>query len=166
MTTSGAERAALLELAGEAAEFASAYDRALALSEEAIAYYEAAGDTNAVGRATVVLARVLDGLSRFSDEIERCERVFHAVGDGGDERVRANLACWLAWAHGQAGSYERALEWSETALVLARAARRHRAARPGDRRQVVRVVQPRASAGGRHPRPRARGPRRGGRLPL
>ena len=57
--------------------------------------------------------------TRFSDEIERCERVFHAVGDDGDERVRAKLACELAWAHDDVGSYERALEWSETALVLA-----------------------------------------------
>ena len=118
VTTSGAERASLLELASDAAEFASAYDRAVALSEEAIAYYEAAGDTNAVGRATVGLAHVLEVIDRFSDVIERCERAFEAVGDGGDERVRANLACWIAYAHGAVGSSERTLEWSERALVL------------------------------------------------
>jgi class 3 adenylate cyclase/tetratricopeptide (TPR) repeat protein len=119
MTTSGADRAALLELASESAEFASAYDRAVALSKEAIGYYEATGDTNAVGRATVGLAHVLEDISRFSDEIERCEPAFDAVGEDGDESVRAKLACELAWAHDNAGSYERALEWSETALVLA-----------------------------------------------
>ncbi|MGA2805408.1 MAG: adenylate/guanylate cyclase domain-containing protein [Acidimicrobiales bacterium] len=119
VTTSGAERAALLELAGQAAEFASAHDRAVALYEEAIAYHETTGDTNAVGRATVGLAHVLEDISRFSDLIERCERVFHATGDSGDERVRAKLACELAWAHDNLGSYGRALEWSETALVLA-----------------------------------------------
>ena len=119
MTESGTERAALLELASDAAEFASAYDRAVALSEEAIAYYEAAGDTNAVGRATGGLARVLEDLNRLSDVIERCERAFEAVGDGGDERVRANLACWIAFAAHGNGSSERALEWSDTALVLA-----------------------------------------------
>ena len=119
MTTSGAERAALLELAGEAAEFATAYDRAVALYEEAIAYHEITGDTNAVGRATVGLTLVLVDTNRFSEEIERCERVFHVVGDDGDEQVRAKLASQLAYAHNLAGSYERALEWSETALVLA-----------------------------------------------
>jgi class 3 adenylate cyclase/tetratricopeptide (TPR) repeat protein len=119
MTTSGAERAALLELAADAAEFASACDRAVALSEEAIAHYEAAGDTNAVGRATVGLAHVLLDMGRFSDAIERCERVFHAVGDRGDELVRTRLACELAFAHVGSGSSERALEWSETALLLA-----------------------------------------------
>jgi tetratricopeptide (TPR) repeat protein len=117
-TTSGVERAALLELAGEAAEFASSYDRAGALYEEAIAYYEAARETNAVGRATVGLAHVLEFTNRFSDVIERCERAFHVVGDDGDERVRAKLACELTWAHHNLGSYGRALEWSETALVL------------------------------------------------
>jgi tetratricopeptide (TPR) repeat protein len=118
VTTAGAERAALLELAGEAAEFASVHDRALALYEEAIAYHEATGNANAVGRATVGLARVFVPTSRLSDAIERCERAFHVVGDDGDERVRAKLACQLAWAHSLAGSYERALEWSEMALVL------------------------------------------------
>jgi len=119
MTTSAAERAALLELAGDAASRANASDRALALYDEAIAYYEATGDTVAVGRATVGLAHVLVGLARFSDEIERCECVFGTVGDDGDERVRAELAGALAFAHVATGSYERALEWSETALVLA-----------------------------------------------
>ena len=65
----------------------TAYDRALAHLEEAIAYYEAVGDTDAVGRATAKLARVLGiGLGRFSDAIERAERAFEAVGE---ERRRA-----------------------------------------------------------------------------
>ena len=119
VTSTGAERAALLELASEGAEFASAYDRAVALSEEAIAYYQAVGETSAVGRATVGLAHVLWDIDRYSEEIERCERAFEAVGDGGDEQVRAKLACELAYAHNNAGSCEHALEWSETALVLA-----------------------------------------------
>ncbi len=119
VTTAGTERAALLELAGEAAWFASAYDRAVTLYEEAIAYYEATGDANAAGRATVGLASVLLYTSRYSEEIELCVRVFHAVGDDGDENVRAKLACALARAHSSAGSYGHALEWSETALVLA-----------------------------------------------
>jgi class 3 adenylate cyclase/tetratricopeptide (TPR) repeat protein len=118
VTEPGADRAALLELAGEAAWFASSYDRAVALYEEAIAYHEATGDTNAVGRATVGLAYVLVFTSRFSDAIERCEGAFHAIGDDGDEIVRAKLACALAGAHNNLGSYGRALEWSEKALVL------------------------------------------------
>ena len=119
MTAAGTERAELLEAAGEAAGRATAYDKALPYLEEAIAYYDAAGDTNAVGRATAGLARVLQGLTRFSDAIERSERAFEGVGEDGDERVMADLACELASAHSLVGSPERALEWSETALVLA-----------------------------------------------
>ena len=51
MTTTGPERASLLELAGEGGYRASKYDRAVAHLEEAVAYYQAAGDTNAAGRA-------------------------------------------------------------------------------------------------------------------
>jgi len=143
-TTSGVERAALLHRARrEAAEFASSYDRAGALYEEAIAYYEAARETNAVGRATVGLAHVLEFTNRFSDVIERCERAFHVVGDDGDERVRAKLACELTWAHHNLGSYGRALEWSETGPRPGRADRRHRVARPDDRPKVASAVQPR-----------------------
>jgi class 3 adenylate cyclase/tetratricopeptide (TPR) repeat protein len=114
----GADRAALLELAGDAADRTSVCDRALPLLEEALAYYEAIGDTVSVGRATVELAHVLDKLSRLFDAIERCERAFTAVGKDGDDRVRATLACELAYAHNDAGSYQQALEWSEIALAL------------------------------------------------
>ena len=48
MAESGAERAALLELAGGAADCTSACDRALPLLEEAVAYHEKAGDTTSV----------------------------------------------------------------------------------------------------------------------
>jgi len=118
MTANGADRATFLEAAGEAAERATAYDKALAHFEEAIAHHEAAGDANSVGRATAGLARVLEGLNRYAEAIERSERAFDAVGDDGDERVRADLACELTHAHSSAGSPERALQWSETALSL------------------------------------------------
>ena len=146
VTTSGAERAALLELAGEAADRASTYDQAVLLLEEAIAYYEATGDTNAVGRFDGEVGPVLGiGLSRYAEAISGAERVFHAVGDDGDEHVRAKLACELALAHSNSGSSERALEWSETALVLAERLDDIDAARTDDRCQVVCAVQPRPS---------------------
>ena len=119
MTESGPERGGLLELAGQAAEFASIYDRAAALFEEAIDYYEATGDANAVARTTVGLARVLEDIVHFSDEIARLERVFRALGDGADEHVKATLACELARCADFAGTYQCALEWSETALAIA-----------------------------------------------
>jgi predicted ATPase/class 3 adenylate cyclase len=119
VTAAGVERAALLELAGVAAEFASTYDRAITLYEEAIAYYEAIGDRNAVGRSMAKLVPVLGiGLSRCAEAIERAEAAFHTLGAGGDESVKAKLACDLAWAHNNSGSSERALQWSETALLL------------------------------------------------
>jgi class 3 adenylate cyclase/tetratricopeptide (TPR) repeat protein len=120
MTNSGGETASLLELAGIAASHANASDRAIALYDEAIAYYETAGDRNAVGRVMAKWLLVFGmWLHRFAEAIERAEPVFHAMGEDGEERVRAELACELAWAHGYAGSYPRALEWSESALALA-----------------------------------------------
>ena len=84
----GSERAALLELAGEAAQRASDDDAALVHLEEAIGHYKRAGDTAAVGRATVVLVRSLAfGKSHFSEAIERAERAFLEIEPGGDERV-------------------------------------------------------------------------------
>jgi tetratricopeptide (TPR) repeat protein len=119
LTRTGAERAWLLEAAGEAAERAAAYGEALSHLEEAVAYHETAGDVNAIGRATAGVVRVLGGLGRHHEAIERCERALEAVGDGGDERVRAELACELAGSYGLEGSCESALQWSETALSLA-----------------------------------------------
>ena len=120
VTTTGAERASLLELAGEGGYRASKYDRAVAHLEEAVAYYQAAGDANAAGRAIAKLIPVLGaGLSRFSEAAERGERAFETLRESGDERVKADLACELAGALNSAGSHKRALEWSEMALVLA-----------------------------------------------
>ncbi len=119
VTPPGGDRAALLELAGDAADRANAYDRSLLHLEEAVGYYEAFGDTTAAGRATARLASVLASLDRYSEAIERSERAFGAVVDRGGERVRAELACMLAYAYRNTGSPERALEWSECALVLA-----------------------------------------------
>jgi class 3 adenylate cyclase len=119
VTAPGAERAALLELAGEAASRATVYERALQHLEEAVGYHETIGDTTAVGRTTATLAGVLIDLTRYSEAIERSERAFEAVGSDGDERVRTDLACALASTHALAGESERALQWSETALALA-----------------------------------------------
>jgi class 3 adenylate cyclase/tetratricopeptide (TPR) repeat protein len=120
VTPPGDERAGLLELSGDAAARSNAYDRALLLLEEAIAYYNSVSDPAAVGRVTAKLSPVLGvGLSRFSDTIERCERAFAAIDAGVEERVRAQLAIELCSAHSLAGSPERALEWAERALVLA-----------------------------------------------
>jgi len=120
MTAPGPDRAALLVLAGEAAGRAAAVDRAVLHLEEAIGYHGAAGDTNAVGRATARLLSVLGhDLGPYSNAIERAEQAFEAVGEGGDERVRADLACELAFVLSLAGLSARALEWSETALALA-----------------------------------------------
>jgi len=119
VTGAGADRAAILESAGEAATRASVYDRGLPRLEEAVTHYETSGDKNAVGRVTARLSRVLAELSRQSEAIERCEAAFEASGDDGDERVRAELACELAQDLSGIGQSGRALDWAETALVLA-----------------------------------------------
>jgi class 3 adenylate cyclase/tetratricopeptide (TPR) repeat protein len=121
VTPVGEERAALLELAGDAAGRSNDYARALLRLEEAVGYYGAAGSVSAVGRVTATLIPVLStGLERFSEAIERGERVFNAVGEAtGAERVRAAIARELASELMLTGSAKRALEWAETALVLA-----------------------------------------------
>jgi class 3 adenylate cyclase/tetratricopeptide (TPR) repeat protein len=120
ITPPGAERAAVLELAGEAAARANTYERALVLIEEAIGYYESVADQAAAGRVTAKLGPVLGvGLGRFSETIQRCEHAFAGIAPGVDKRVRAQLASELCSAHSLAGSPERALEWAEKALVLA-----------------------------------------------
>ncbi|MGA3216283.1 MAG: hypothetical protein ABSD97_11425, partial [Acidimicrobiales bacterium] len=117
VTPASGERAALLVLAGEAAAGSNDTARALLRLEEAVGHYEAIGALSAVGRVTAILMR---NLERYSDALERGERVFKAIGEApGTERARAALAREMAAMYSATGEARRALEWAETALVLA-----------------------------------------------
>ena len=161
VTTTGAERASLLELAGEGGYRASKYDRAVAHLEEAVAYYQAAGDANAAGRAIAKLIPVLGaGLSRYSEAAERGERAFEALrgerrraGEGGPRLRTGRCPQQRRFAQASAGMVR-------DGARAGGALRRPGAARLGGRRKVRSLVQPRASSGGRHARPRNGGTRR------
>jgi class 3 adenylate cyclase/tetratricopeptide (TPR) repeat protein len=118
----GAERAGLLELAGETALDAAEHERALGYLQEAIDYAEGHGDPVAQGRATVSLARTLGRLGRLAEAIERAGEAFGALGEAegqAADEARARLADRLSRTCVRSGAPERGLEWAEQALTLA-----------------------------------------------
>ena len=121
VTPASGERAALLELAGEAAAGSNDTARALLRLEEAIGLLPGDRcDLSAVGRVTAKLAPI----SEPGPALLRRDRARRAClrgdrGGAGTERVRAALARELAAMYSARVSRRRALEWAETALVLA-----------------------------------------------
>lgn len=118
ITPGGAERAALVERAAEAAT-RLADERAIAYLDEAIALHRGRGDVAAAGRATARLHRPLASLVQTPEAIARMEAALADIGPGGDERARAELCAELADACTDVGESLRALEWAELALPLA-----------------------------------------------
>jgi tetratricopeptide (TPR) repeat protein len=115
-----AGRAALLDLAGEAATRAIAFERAVAHLEAAIAAHQGTADAEAAGFSTARLASALgDGLGRYADAIVRAEQALRDLGENGSARVRADLASTIARLQSASGAPAAALAWSETALTLA-----------------------------------------------
>jgi class 3 adenylate cyclase/tetratricopeptide (TPR) repeat protein len=120
LTQDPAERAALLDTAGDAAFRTDAFERAVAHLEAAITAHRGAGDADAVGRSTARLVEVLGiGLERIADAITRAQDVFTELGDTGSERARADLAAAIASLRSGSGASEQALAWAETACTLA-----------------------------------------------
>ncbi len=118
LTPAGAERAALLTLAGDSAGRASVNDRAVAHLEEAVSYYRGVGDVAAAGLATALLGSVLMSMQRHAEAAERCETAIEELGPS-HEREHVELACQLAATFNQLENSDRALACAETALVLA-----------------------------------------------
>ena len=120
LTQDPAERAALLDTAGDAAFRTDAFERAVAHLEAAITAHRSAGDADAVGRSTARLAEVLgDGMERVADAIARAQPVLTELGETGNERARADLAATLASLRGSSGTSDQPLAWAETACTLA-----------------------------------------------
>ncbi len=120
LTQDPAERAALLDTAGDAAFRTDAFERSVAYYEAAIGAHELVGDTDGAGRSTARLAHVLsDGLERVADAVARAQEGLTKLGDTGSERARADLAAMLASLRSSSGSSEQALAWAETACTLA-----------------------------------------------
>lgn len=120
IATSGPERAALLEKAGEAARLTGDYEGAAAHYEEAVRFYIDAGDLAAAASATIELAMSLSWQGRIDDALARCESALEAVGEvEGSDAVRCKLASAIARFHWTTGAQASALEWAEVALPLA-----------------------------------------------
>jgi tetratricopeptide (TPR) repeat protein len=120
LTEDPAKRAALLDLAGDAASRTDAFELAIAHLEAAIAAHRSVGDVDAAGRSTARLAQAVgDGLERVADGIARAELVLVELGATGSERARADLAAILASLRSTSGESEQALAWAETACTLA-----------------------------------------------
>ncbi|HEX9124411.1 MAG TPA: adenylate/guanylate cyclase domain-containing protein [Actinomycetota bacterium] len=119
ITPGGAERALLLERAGEAAGRAGSAERAVAYLDEALDLYRERGDTTAGARAAASLLRPLAVLDRRSEAIDRMHAALGALDEDADEVVRATLCARLAEAEVFAGPSERAIGWVEVALPIA-----------------------------------------------
>jgi len=120
LTQDPAERAALLDTAGDAAFRTDAFERAVAHLEAAVTAHRRVGDADAVGRSTARLAEVLgDGMERVADAIARAQPVLTELGETGNERARADLAATLASLRSSSGTSDQALAWAETACTLA-----------------------------------------------
>jgi class 3 adenylate cyclase len=112
------ERAgALLQAAGMAA--GTNLDDAERLAAEALALYEAAGESHAIARATSALAVIEQMTGRTPNAIERLERTYAIVADDEPDADIALLFARLGQAHYFAGNLERSAELTERALDAA-----------------------------------------------
>lgn len=113
-----AERAeALLRASNMAA--GTNLDEAERLAAEALALYEAAGESHAIARATSALAVIEQMTGRSTQAIERLERVYAVVADDEPDADLALFFARLAQSNYFAGNIERAAELIERALDAA-----------------------------------------------
>jgi class 3 adenylate cyclase len=112
------QRAELLVRAGEMAGRGGQPDEARRLLEEAIAGYEAEGDTHAAARATAALGGIIAFVDR-EEALARLEAAFDVIsGDDPDETL-AQTAALLSRMYWFTGDFERAAERAELALDVA-----------------------------------------------
>jgi tetratricopeptide (TPR) repeat protein len=116
ITPPGAERAELLRRAARAAGDALRHEQQFGFLREAIEELRALGDLNAEAVATGDLVQALGGPNRW-DEIRVVVPEFQArLGDGGDDRARAELDHALAYVAWFEGDYEACLAGVDRAL--------------------------------------------------
>jgi class 3 adenylate cyclase/tetratricopeptide (TPR) repeat protein len=121
------DRAELLGRAGDMAGRAGAPDVAKPLLEEAIAIYDAEGDTHGAARASMLLGRFQFFSGHRDESLVRLERAFDVLSQeepGGD---LADLAAMLARAYWFSGDLDRSYDRAELALDIAE---KHRDMKP------------------------------------
>jgi class 3 adenylate cyclase/tetratricopeptide (TPR) repeat protein len=113
------DRAKLLVDAGEMAGHAAGPDAAKQLLDEAIALFEAGGETHAATRASIILGRYQLFSGQRDESLARLEHAFEVIsGDEPDEAL-ADLAAMLSRAYWFSGDIERAAARAELALDIA-----------------------------------------------
>jgi len=116
ITSPGAERAELLRRAARAAGDALRHEQQFGYLRESIVELRDLGDLNAEAVATGDLVQALAGPNRW-DEIRVVVPEFKArLGDGGDDRARAELDHALAYVAWFEGDYEACLAGVDRAL--------------------------------------------------
>jgi class 3 adenylate cyclase/tetratricopeptide (TPR) repeat protein len=115
------ERASLLFEAGEMAGYAADVDEVWRHMEEAVALYEAEGDTHAAAGVTVKLGRFMIMGSRRDEVLPLLERAFEVVAEDEPDEAQAELAAQLSGFYFFSGDRERAEELADLALDIAEA---------------------------------------------
>ncbi|MBD0291799.1 MAG: tetratricopeptide repeat protein, partial [Thermoleophilia bacterium] len=115
--------ARLLERAASMAWRAARSEQAIRHFEEALAVFEAAGDSHAAARVSARLGEVMWQAGRLDEALERMERAYATLGEDEQDADAAALAAELGRLHFFAGNRERARERIEQALAVAESLR-------------------------------------------
>ena len=113
------DRAKLLAVAGDMAGRAGGPQAARPLLEEAIAIFEAAGDTHAAARASMGLGRYQLFSGQRDEALARLERAFDVISDDEPDEAFADLAAMLSRAYWFSGDLDRSAAYAEIALDVA-----------------------------------------------
>ena len=116
-----AERAALLEQAGELASAGNELERALELLERARALYDEAGRTHDAARAAAPLSRTLWDLGRIDDAVALVDSALEVLAKDEPDADIARLAAEAARVHYFRGEGDVARRYVEQALEIAEA---------------------------------------------
>ena len=116
-----AERAALLEQAGELASAGNELERALELLEEARTLYEEVGHTHDAARAAAPLSRTLWDLGRIDDAVALVDSALDVLARDEPDADIARLAAEAARVHFFRGEGDVARRYVEEALEIAEA---------------------------------------------
>ena len=119
VTADPADRGALHEIAGSAAQAAGRYEAATRHDEAAIADYLEAGDRLAAARVTAVLGMTATFRGRPADAVEILEAALAAYGDLGDVSPVLAIVASLARSYLFADDYPRSIELADRALAVA-----------------------------------------------
>jgi tetratricopeptide (TPR) repeat protein len=117
------DRAALLVEAGDMAGRARGADEAKPIFEEALAIFDAAGDTHAAARASMRLGRYQLFSGQRDEALARLERAFDVLSADEPDEDLADLAAHLSRAYWFSGDLERSAARAELALDIAEAHR-------------------------------------------